>query len=117
MAAPVSATIVPSKTAMEPAVGPGHSVAPTLVPESADDGFVTIAGKRRVELPGSSAISSKKLRPAMIGVRSSSSLSDVAKKVRIKSPFVSRFSTDVTSIKIEKSLNEQLKLTYTRLKT
>jgi hypothetical protein len=49
-----------------------------------------------------------------------SSLCVVAKRVRTKSPFVSRFSTDVTSTDIEKSLNEQLKLTSltcTRLKT
>jgi hypothetical protein len=48
------------------------------------------------------------------------SLSVVAKRVRTKSLFVSRFSTDVTSTDIDKSLNEQLKLTSltcTRLKT
>jgi hypothetical protein len=48
------------------------------------------------------------------------SLSLVTKRVRMKSLFVSCFSTDVTSTDIEKSLNEQLKLTSlacTRLKT
>jgi hypothetical protein len=56
----------------------------------------------------------------MIGVGSSSSLCVVAKRVRTKALFVSRFATDVTSTDIEKSLNEQLKLTSltcTRLKT
>jgi hypothetical protein len=33
-------------------VGPGHSVTSTLLPESADDGFVKIVRKRKVELPG-----------------------------------------------------------------
>jgi hypothetical protein len=83
-AAPVSAVIVPPKTAInemhsEPTVGPGHSVSSTLLPGSSDDGFVTVARKRRIELPDSSTNSSKKLRPAMIGVRSSTSLSVVAK--------------------------------------
>jgi hypothetical protein len=78
MAAPVSAAIVPSRTAInemhsEPAVG-GHSVFSTLVPESSDDSFVTVARKRRVELPGSTTNSSKKLRPAKIRVSCSSSL-------------------------------------------
>jgi hypothetical protein len=76
----------------EPTVGPGHSVISTLLPESSDDGFVTVARKRRVEPPGSSTNSSKKLRPAMIGVRSSSSLFVVVKRVRTKSLFVSCFS-------------------------
>jgi hypothetical protein len=87
MAAPVSITIVPPKTAINKiqsqlTVG-GHSVTSTLLPESSDDGFVTVARKRRVELPGLSTNSSKKLRPAMIGVRSSSSLSVVAKTVSL----------------------------------
>jgi hypothetical protein len=75
-----------------------------------------IARKRRFELTGSSTDSSKKLRPAIIGVRSSSPLSVKAKRVRTESRCVSRFSpTD-----IEKSSNEQLKLTSltcTRLRT
>jgi hypothetical protein len=80
MAAPVSAAFVPPKTAIkkthsEPTVGLGHSVSSTLLPGSSDGGFVTVARKRRVELRGSSTNSSKKLRPAMIGVRSSTSLS------------------------------------------
>ncbi|KDR12838.1 hypothetical protein L798_13261 [Zootermopsis nevadensis] len=56
----------------------------------------------------------------MIGVRSSSSLSVIAKRVRMKSLFVSRFSPDVTSADIEGSLKDQLKLTSltcTRLNT
>jgi hypothetical protein len=57
---------------------------------------------------------------AMIGVRSSSSLSVVQKRVRMKSLFVSRFSPDVTSSDVEISLKDQLQLASlacTRLKT
>jgi hypothetical protein len=91
MTAPVSAAIVPPRTAVNeihslPTVG-GHSVTSTLLPEPSDDGFVTVARKMRVELPGSSANSSKKPRPAMIGVRSSSSLC-----CSEKSHFLSRVS-------------------------
>jgi hypothetical protein len=46
----------------------------------------------------------------MIGVRSSSSLSVVQKRVRRKSLFVSRFSPDVTASDVEKSLKDQLQL-------
>jgi hypothetical protein len=53
MAAPVSAARSAIKeTHSEPTAGPGHSVSSTLLPESSDDGFVTVARKRRVELPG-----------------------------------------------------------------
>jgi hypothetical protein len=56
----------------------------------------------------------------MIGVRSSSSLPVVEKKVRMKSLFVSRFSPDVTATDAEKSLKDQLQLASlvcTRLRT
>jgi hypothetical protein len=59
-------------------------------------------------------------RVPMIGVRISSSLSVVQKRVRRKSLFVSRFYPEVTASDVENSLKEQLplaSLTCTRLKT
>jgi hypothetical protein len=55
----------------------------------------------------------------MIGVRSSSFLSVVQKRLLRKSLFVSRFSPDVTASDVEKSLKDQLQLASlacTRLK-
>ena len=63
---------------------------------------------------------SKKHRTPMIGVRNSSSLPIIARRVKTKSLFVSRFSPDVKCIDIENSLKEQLllkSLVCTRLKT
>jgi hypothetical protein len=89
-----------------------------------DDGFVTVLRKKRVNPSpvSTSAISNttKKPRIPMIGVRSSSSLSVVQKRLRRKSLFVSRFSPEVTTSDVEKSLKDQLQLaslTCTRLKT
>jgi hypothetical protein len=86
--------------------------------------FVTVVRKNRVTpSPVSTAAvanTTKIPRIAMIGVRSSSSLSVVQKRVRRKSLFVSRFSPDVTASDIEKSLKDQLQLASlacTRLKT
>jgi hypothetical protein len=56
----------------------------------------------------------------MIGVRNASALTVIAKKAKIMSLFVSRFSHDVTAPDIKSSLEEQLELssfTCTRLKT
>ena len=87
--------------------------------------FVTVVKKKRVAPSPVSTVhavanTSKKPRVAMIGVRSSSSLSVVQKRVRMKSLFVSRFSPDVTSSDVEASLKDQLQLASlacTRLKT
>jgi hypothetical protein len=79
-----------------------------------DGGFVTVVRKERVSPspvnPSATASTTKKPRIAMIGVRSSSSLSVVQKRVRRKSLFVSRFSPDVTASDVEKSLKDQLQL-------
>jgi hypothetical protein len=56
----------------------------------------------------------------MIGVRNSSSLPIIARRVKIKAFFISRFLPDVASTDIENSLKEQLllkSLVCTRLKT
>jgi hypothetical protein len=56
----------------------------------------------------------------MIGVRNSSSLPTIVKRVKIKSLFVSRFALEVSTTDIEKLLLDQLKLsslTCNRLKT
>jgi hypothetical protein len=56
----------------------------------------------------------------MFGVRNTSTLPVIAKKAKRMSLFVSRFSPEVTAQDIEKSLEDQLKissLTCTRLKT
>ncbi|XP_023703785.1 uncharacterized protein LOC111862535 [Cryptotermes secundus] len=87
--------------------------------------FVTVVKKKRVapspvNIVNTVANTSKKPRAAMVGVRSSSSLSVVQKRVRMKSLFVSRFSPDVTSSDVEASLKDQLQLASlacTRLKT
>jgi hypothetical protein len=66
------------------------------------------------------ANTTKKPRIAMIGVRSSSSLSVVQKRVSRKSLFVSRFSPDVTASVVQKSLKDKLQLASlacTRLKS
>jgi hypothetical protein len=63
---------------------------------------------------------SKKHKTRMIGVRNSYSLPIIARRVKTKALFVSRFSPDVTATDIENSLKEQplLKsLVCTRLKT
>ena len=63
---------------------------------------------------------SKKHKTPLIGVRNSTSLPIIARRVKTKALFVSRFSPDVTSTDIENSLKEQLllkSLVCTRLKT
>jgi hypothetical protein len=99
---------------------PEPSVVTGETPSGGD--FVTVVKKKRLAsaLVSSVANTSKKPRVAMIGVRSSSSLSVVQKRVRMKSLFVSRFSPDVTSSDVEASLKDQLQLASlacTRLKT
>jgi hypothetical protein len=80
-----SAGIVSPVTAInenQPAIGTGHSI------PSADDSFVTIIRKGRAQLPDSllnpTSNLSKKSRSPVIGVRSSSSLSAVARRVKTK---------------------------------
>jgi hypothetical protein len=79
-----------------------------------DGDFVMVVKKKRVTPSpvGTAAVANttKKPRIAMIGVRNSSSLSVVQKRVRRKSLFVSRFSPDVTASDVEKSLKDQLQL-------
>jgi hypothetical protein len=102
---------------------PGSTIV-TGVHPSKDD-FVTVVTKKRVNPSAVNSISSdpnstKKPRMGMIGVRNSSSLPVVEKKVRMKSLFVSRFSPDVTATDVEKSLKDQLQfasLACTRLRT
>jgi hypothetical protein len=90
----------------------------------AADGFITVLGKRNVNHP--SSISSgvpnppRKTRTPLFGMKSGSSLSTVPKRMRTKALFVSRFSPDVSSADVERSLKDQLELaslTYTKLKT
>jgi hypothetical protein len=79
-----------------------------------DDDFVTVVRKKRISpTPVNIAVvanTTKKPRIAMIGVRSSSSLSVVKKRVRMKSLFVSRLSLEVAASDVENSLKEQLQL-------
>jgi hypothetical protein len=79
-----------------------------------DGDFVTVVREKRVTpSPVSTAAvasTTKKPRIAMIGVRSSSSLSVVQKRVHQKSLFVSWFSPDVAASDVEKSLKDQLQL-------
>jgi hypothetical protein len=89
-----------------------------------EDGFTTVIRKQRgrtaEEFPSLLTITTKSHKATMIWVRSSSSLPIVAKKIRSKALFVSRFSPQVIAHDIEKSLREQLKLASlacTRLKT
>jgi hypothetical protein len=81
-----------------------------------DGDFVTVVREKRVTpSPVSTAAvanTTKKPRIAMIGVRSSYSLSVVQKRVNRKSLFVSRFSPDVTASDVEKSPKDQLQLAF-----
>jgi hypothetical protein len=76
--------------------------------------FVTVVRKKQVtpSLINTAALrnATKKPRIAMIGVRSSSSLSVVQKRVCRISLFVSRFSPDVTASDVEESLKDQCSL-------
>jgi hypothetical protein len=83
--------------------------------ENPSDGdFVMVVRKKRVNpSPVNTAAlanTTKKPRIAMVGVRSSSSLSVVQKMVCRKSLSVSQLSTDVTASDVEKSLKDQLQL-------
>jgi hypothetical protein len=94
---------------------------PIVMGETSSDDFVTLVKKKRVN-PSHAAVANKtkKSRVAMIGVRNSSSLTVVQKRVRRKSLFVSRFSPHVTASDVENSLKDQLQLASlvcTRLKT
>jgi hypothetical protein len=92
---------------------------------SADDGFIVVSGKHKKDRPANKVtnpvyVASKKSRTPMFGVRNTSTLPVIAKKVKRMSLFVSRFSPEVTAQDMEKSLQDQLKissLTCTRLKT
>jgi protein tyrosine phosphatase (PTP) superfamily phosphohydrolase (DUF442 family) len=89
-----------------------QSVSRTTV--NTEDGFTTVIRKKRgrtsEEFPSLPTIATKRHKATMIGVRSSSSLPVVAKKIRPKALFLSRFSPQVTVSDIEKSLREQMKL-------
>jgi hypothetical protein len=81
--------------------------------ETPSCGHFVIAVKKKGVAPSPAntvANSTMKPRVATIGVRSSSSLSVVQKRVRMKSLFVSRFSPNVTSSDVEKPLKDQLQL-------
>jgi hypothetical protein len=87
---------------------------------SSDD-YVTVVKKKRVTpSPVNTAVANTTKKPRVAVIRVSSySLSLVQKRVRTKSIYVSRFSSDVTAFDFEKSLNDQLQLaslTCTRLK-
>jgi hypothetical protein len=90
----------------------------------APDGFVTVLRKRKGNHPSSipSGVPSppRTSRTPLFGNKSGSSLSTVPKRVRTKALFVSRFSPEVSSADVEKSLKDQLELASlkcTKLKT
>jgi hypothetical protein len=84
-------------------------LSPQVATPADSEGFVTVSRKRKTTVP-----------PAVKNIKSRRLLPTVTKKERSKAIFVSRFSSDVTTDDVEKSLKEQLslkKLVYTRLKT
>jgi hypothetical protein len=87
---------------------------------AADNGFTIVKRtKAKKETFSNSSQSIKKKQP-MIGVRNSSSLPAIVKRVKMKSPFFSCFAPEVSTTGVEKSLLDQLKLsslTCTKLKT
>jgi hypothetical protein len=91
---------------------------------SADDRFIVVSGKHKNNRPPNKvtnpvSVASKKSITPIVGVRNTSTLPVIAKKAKRMSLFVSRFSLEVTAQDIEKSLENQLKissLTCTRLK-
>jgi hypothetical protein len=92
---------------------------------SADDGFIVVTGKHKNDCAANKvtnqvSVASKKLRTPMFVVRNTTTLPVIAKKEKCTSLFVSHFRPEVTAQDIEKSLEDQLKLssfTCTRLKT
>jgi hypothetical protein len=77
-------------------------------------------GQRLRKKPLALQPSLKKNKQSTVGVRNSSSLPTLLKRVKMKSLSVSRFAPEVKTTDIEKSLLNQLKLlslTGTRLKT
>jgi hypothetical protein len=83
---------------------------------SSDGDFVTVVNKKTVRPslvnPPAIANTIKKPTILMIGVRSTSSLYVVEKKIHRKSCFVSRISLEVTTTDVEKSLKDQLQLAF-----
>jgi hypothetical protein len=91
---------------------------------TSEDGFIAVSketrGNPRALKSDDKAKSMRKPKTLMIGVRDTSILPVVSKRVKTKALFVSRFSPEVSSRDIEKFLKEQLKLSLpicTRLKT
>jgi hypothetical protein len=86
-----------------------------------DGGFTTVnRTKARKETPHMPSQCVRKNKQPMIGVRCSSSLFTIVKRVKIKYLFISHFYPEVSATYIEISLLDQLKLsslTCTRLKT
>jgi hypothetical protein len=90
-----------------------------LLPEPAIDtqqvdGFRTVKGKRmNGNQPPSSGMPNPpaRSRALLFGNKNGSSLETVPKKVRTRALFVSRFSPQVSSADVEKSLKDQLQLT------
>jgi hypothetical protein len=100
---------------------PERSFVPEVNPSEGD--FVTVVRSKWATRPTVNMIavfnSAKKPRIIKFGERNSS-LPVVQRRVRSKSLFVSRFSPDVTATNVEKSLWDQMQLTFlvcTRLKT
>lgn len=87
----------------------------------ADDGFTVVTRtEAKKEITSTSSQARKKNKQPVTGIRHASSLPNIVKRIKIKSLFVSRFTFEVPTTDIEKSLLDQLKFsspTRTRLKT
>jgi hypothetical protein len=85
------------------------------------EGFKTVRHKTKARAKSPPAVSTvRHRRQPLIGVRNSPSLPVIVKKQRTKALFVSRFSPEVTTDDVHKSLKEQLslkRLVCTRLRT
>jgi hypothetical protein len=82
-----------------------------------DDGFTIVTKKKCGDVRVGNHISEnnktgRKLRTPVYGVRNSSSLPVVSKRPKTKALFVSRLSPEVSASDIEKSLKEQLNLSF-----
>jgi hypothetical protein len=122
----LSAVPIPARTTLAElsyrnvaAAGISH---PTALPEP--DGFTTITHRKKIAIstPPAENIAAKvkPRRQPLIGVSSLISLPVIAKPVRSKALFVSRFSPKVTADDVHKTLKEQLslkRLVCTKLKT
>jgi hypothetical protein len=118
------ASIGVSMPKVQPSPSPLPEASVMASDKQAVDGYITVQKKRKgnnfshnsAGVPNPPRTS----RTPLFGNRSGSSLATVPKKVRTKALFVSRFSPEVTSADVEKSLKEQLELASlkcTKLKT